>query len=124
MRYRLLLKGICRHTERVANIDTDQHHITIVSQKTSMKQMVYAPARKLVHVGLRTRGAVVSKTMSPCCRAAEVECRNMEREKKVILKRNSADRIYLHWYISTHHSGKTVVVINFFYIRLMLVLSY
>jgi len=41
MRYRLLLKGILRHTEKPANFDTDRR-TSVVNQKGSMKQMVYA----------------------------------------------------------------------------------
>ena len=48
MRYRLLLKGIIRLTEKPVNYDTDRR-TTTVNQKSSMKLMVlciYTPANK------------------------------------------------------------------------------
>jgi len=39
MRYRLLLKGILRHTDKPATFDTDRR-TTVVSQKSGIKQMV------------------------------------------------------------------------------------
>ena len=44
MRYRLLLKGILRHSEKPANYDSDRR-TTIVNQKGCMKQMVYIGRR-------------------------------------------------------------------------------